>query len=101
VPSSVRPDSSRELLRVTDVSLSFGGLAALKNVSLEVNEGEIVSIIGPNGAGKTTLFNTISGLYSPNKGAIEVAGQPVTGYPAYQRAWASAGPFRILNCSKR
>jgi ABC-type branched-subunit amino acid transport system ATPase component/ABC-type branched-subunit amino acid transport system permease subunit len=86
IDKTERPDSNRELLRVTDVSLSFGGLAALKNVSFEVNEGEIVSIIGPNGAGKTSLFNTISGLYSPNMGAIEVAGQSVTGYPAHRRA---------------
>ena len=53
------------LLSVEALSLSFGGLAALSEVSFEVGEGEIFSLIGPNGAGKTTVFNVLTGLYRP------------------------------------
>ncbi|WP_376788491.1 ABC transporter ATP-binding protein [Thermoflexus sp.] len=57
-------------LQVRDVTLHFGGVTALANVSLDVYEGEILAIIGPNGAGKTSLLNCISGLYRPQKGSI-------------------------------
>ena len=53
------------LLKFEDVSLSFGGITALKNVSFDVKENSITSIIGPNGAGKTSVFNCISGIYTP------------------------------------
>ncbi|NNG02149.1 MAG: ABC transporter ATP-binding protein [Desulfobacteraceae bacterium] len=56
--------------QVQNLSLSFGGLAALSDVSFEVDKGEIYAVIGPNGAGKTTLFNCISGLYRPDQGRI-------------------------------
>jgi len=58
------------LLKFEDVSLSFGGITALKNVSFDVKENSITSIIGPNGAGKTSVFNCISGIYSPDSGNI-------------------------------
>jgi len=58
------------LLQVNDISLSFGGVHALTDVSFEVRPGEIFSIIGPNGAGKTSMLNCISGRYQPNKGSI-------------------------------
>ena len=58
------------LLKFNDVSLSFGGITALKNVSFEVKENDITSIIGPNGAGKTSIFNCISGIYTPDSGNI-------------------------------
>jgi branched-chain amino acid transport system ATP-binding protein len=58
------------ILEVKDVSKYFGGLAALKNINLAIQEGEIRGIIGPNGAGKTTLFNVISGVYKPTSGQI-------------------------------
>jgi branched-chain amino acid transport system ATP-binding protein len=55
---------------VSNLSISFGGLTALDNISFEVRQGEIYAIIGPNGAGKTTLFNCINGIYHPNAGEI-------------------------------
>lgn len=58
------------LLDVNSISISFGGLAAVSDVSFHVERGEIVSIIGPNGAGKTTIFNLITGLYKLNEGSI-------------------------------
>ncbi len=58
------------ILKLEDVHMSFGKVAALAGVSLEVREGEIHSIIGPNGAGKTVMMNCINGLYRPQKGNI-------------------------------
>ena len=58
------------ILRVEDVTMQFGGVVAVNNLSFEVNEHEIVSIIGPNGAGKTTVFNAVTGVYEPTNGAI-------------------------------
>jgi branched-chain amino acid transport system ATP-binding protein len=57
-------------LKVERVSLNFGGVRALSEVSLEVASGELVSVIGPNGAGKTSLLNCISGFYHPTSGKI-------------------------------
>ncbi len=57
-------------LKIEDIHLSFGGVAAISGVSLEINQSEIVSVIGPNGAGKTSLLNCISGLYHPQRGRI-------------------------------
>ncbi len=67
------------LLRLKDLSISFGGVAAVQKVSLDIPQGKIYSIIGPNGAGKTTLFNIISGIYAPNAGSVTLAGRNVTG----------------------
>src|SRR6185436_15061966 len=61
------------------VSRSFGGLRAVDNVSLRVEEGGLYGIIGPNGAGKTTLFNVINGFLAPGSGTIDFAGAPLTG----------------------
>ena len=71
------------LLEVKNVSKRFGGLWALRNVSFEVEEGEIIGIIGPNGAGKTTLFNCITGFYKPDTGRIVFRGEDITGLPPY------------------
>ena len=60
----------KTLLKFEDVSLSFGGITALKNVSFDVKENSITSIIGPNGAGKTSVFNCISGIYTRDNGSI-------------------------------
>lgn len=66
-------------LVVRDLSVSFGGIQALKSVSLDVPEGAIVAVIGPNGSGKSTLFNAITGLVHPQSGRIEFAGQRLIG----------------------
>ena len=71
------------ILKVEGVTKTFGGLAALKGVSFDVDEGTILGLIGPNGAGKTTLFNVISGFYAPDKGQVLFAGKPVSHLKAY------------------
>jgi len=63
--------------QVDNLSISFGGIKALQDVSFTMDKGEIFSVIGPNGAGKTTLFNCISGLYKPNHGNIRFKGNKV------------------------
>jgi ABC-type branched-subunit amino acid transport system ATPase component len=63
------------LFEATDLSKSFGGLAALQGVDLRVDEGEIVGLIGPNGAGKTTFFNLVTGIYAPTQGSVSFQGQ--------------------------
>lgn len=73
-------------LVVDNISLSFGGVKALKNVSLEVNEQEILAVIGPNGAGKTSLLNSINGFYRPQEGRIFFDGQDITRFPSHRRA---------------
>ena len=60
----------RQVLGVNDVTMQFGGVVAVNNLSLHVNEGEIVALIGPNGAGKTTAFNVITGVYAPSNGQV-------------------------------
>jgi branched-chain amino acid transport system ATP-binding protein len=62
------------LLRVEDISLAFGGIRALDNISFEVRQGEILAIIGPNGAGKSSLLNIINGFYQPREGVITFKG---------------------------
>jgi branched-chain amino acid transport system ATP-binding protein len=72
------------LLEARLVSKSFGGLAALDGVDLEVPEGSIVSLIGPNGAGKTTFFNCVTGFQPPDRGTILFRGKPVTGLKPFE-----------------
>ena len=64
----------KNVLKVEDITMQFGGVVAVDNLSLEVNEGEIVALIGPNGAGKTTAFNVITGVYAPTNGCISYCG---------------------------
>lgn len=66
---------SNNVLRVNDITMQFGGVVAVDNLSLEVNEGEIVALIGPNGAGKTTAFNCITGVYEPTNGSVSFYGK--------------------------
>lgn len=73
-------------LRVEGVSIRFGGLVVLDDVSFSVRRGEIFALIGPNGAGKTTLFNVISGVYSPTAGKVILNGEDVTRDPPFRLA---------------
>lgn len=70
---------SKKILETKDLSISFGGLKAVSDVNLHVDEGELLGLIGPNGAGKTTLFNMLSGVYTPTSGDIILDGERVNG----------------------
>ncbi len=74
------------LLKLNDLHISYGGIKAVKGISLEVNQGELVTLIGANGAGKTTTLKAIAGLLSPARGSIEYEGQSIGGIPSYQLA---------------
>jgi branched-chain amino acid transport system ATP-binding protein len=67
---------SETILKVANVSKRFGGLQALSDVGIEIHRGQVYGLIGPNGAGKTTFFNVLTGLYTPDSGTFELAGQP-------------------------
>ena len=69
--------SKENVLKVENVTMQFGGVIAVDNLNLEVNQGEIVSLIGPNGAGKTTAFNVITGVYAPTNGAVYYKGSKI------------------------
>jgi branched-chain amino acid transport system ATP-binding protein len=71
------------MLTLERVTKRFGGLTAVREVSLEVRAGDLLGIIGPNGAGKTTLFNVIAGYYRPDEGRVRFDGHDVTGRPAH------------------
>ena len=73
-----------ELLKVDNINVYYGAIHAIKGISLEVNEGEIVTLIGANGAGKSTTLKTISGLMRPKTGSIEFEGQDITKVPAHK-----------------
>ena len=68
---------SKNVLKVENVTMQFGGVVAVDNLNMEINEGEIVALIGPNGAGKTTAFNVITGVYQPTNGAVWFNGEKV------------------------
>ena len=72
------------MLTVNDINVFYGAIHAIKGVSLEVNEGEIVTLIGANGAGKSTILRTISGLLKPKTGSIQFEGQEIAGIPAHE-----------------
>ena len=73
-----------ELLKVDNVSMVFGGLRAVSNLSMHIAEGELIGLIGPNGAGKTTAFNMITGVYTPTEGKVYFNGQQSSGKKSYQ-----------------
>jgi branched-chain amino acid transport system ATP-binding protein len=73
-------------LHVDNISLSFGGIKALQNISFDVRAGEILSVIGPNGAGKTSLINSVNGFYKPQRGRVLLDGHDITALPAHERA---------------
>ena len=67
----------KNVLKLEDITMQFGGVVAVNDLSLEVNEGEIVALIGPNGAGKTTCFNCITGVYEPTNGVVSFNGKVI------------------------
>ncbi|HEV7887433.1 MAG TPA: ATP-binding cassette domain-containing protein, partial [Acidimicrobiales bacterium] len=73
----------RAVLELDQVSMTFGGVHAMQDVSLTVHDGEVFGIIGPNGAGKTTLFNCVTGVFRPTAGAIRLDGKPIVGKPPH------------------
>jgi branched-chain amino acid transport system ATP-binding protein len=74
------------LLQTLDVTVRFGGVTALQDVSIAAEAGRITGLIGPNGAGKTTIFNVITGLQAPTSGRVLIDDQPVTDLPVHRRA---------------
>ncbi|MCS7184146.1 MAG: ATP-binding cassette domain-containing protein [Patescibacteria group bacterium] len=83
------------LLELKKISKSFGGIKAVDEVSLEIEEGKIYSLIGPNGAGKTTLFNIISGFILPDEGKIIFRGEEITNFDIWQRASYLSRTFQL------
>lgn len=86
-----RPGDPNEVISVSNLSFSVGGLSILSEISFSVDEGEFVAIIGPNGAGKSTLFNLLSGLLRPSGGAIHMRQQNVTSLSAHRRSALGLG----------
>ena len=90
------------LLSAERLTLGFGGVKAVQDLSFSVEAGEVFSIVGPNGAGKTTVFNLISRIHDPDQGTILFDGQDITKVPAQPSPnWASPAPFRTPSCSSR
>ena len=82
------------VLKVASVSKRFGGLQALSDVGITINQGQVYGLIGPNGAGKTTFFNVITGLYTPDSGSFELGGKPYK--PSAVHEVAKAGIARTF-----
>src|SRR4051812_14913612 len=74
------------VLELRELSIRFGGLQALDDLSMRINEWEIVGLIGPNGAGKTTAFNCVTGFYRANRGRVLYRGEDVTNVPPHRKA---------------
>ena len=92
------------MLTVENLTKAFDGFLAVKNVSFEVAEGEILGLIGPNGSGKSTTFNLVAGALRPTSGSVRFLGREITGLPAYRVAHAGIGrtyqiprPFKKLS----
>jgi len=78
--------TARTILRVENLTRTFGGFAAVSGLSFEVKEGEVLGLVGPNGAGKTTTFNVVTGYLKPTSGSVEFLGQKVTGFVPHRLA---------------
>ena len=84
-------------LSATDITIRFGGLTAVDNVSFTIPEGGVVSLIGPNGAGKTTFFNVLTGLYAPTSGIVRLGDRNITAMPPHKIAsWGMARTFQNI-----
>ena len=68
---------STPVLHVEHITMQFGGVVAVNDLSMDIYPGEIVALIGPNGAGKTTAFNCITGVYEPTNGRVDFMGEPI------------------------
>ena len=68
---------SENVLKLENITMQFGGVVAVDDLSMEINKGQIVALIGPNGAGKTTAFNTVTGVYEPTNGQVSFLGKPI------------------------
>ncbi|MDB3914167.1 ATP-binding cassette domain-containing protein, partial [Flavobacteriaceae bacterium] len=79
------------ILRAENIAKSYSGRQVVKDISLEVKQGEIVGLLGPNGAGKTTSFYMIVGMIKPNSGKIFLNDEEITSYPMYKRAQKGIG----------
>ena len=88
------------ILAATGVTMQFGGLRALGDVSFELAEGEIIGLIGPNGAGKTTLFNCLTGLYAPTAGTVTLRGERCRRTRRWSPRRASRARSRTSGCSR-
>jgi len=84
-------NNGNTILKVEDLSLTFGNVHALNNVSLDVRDGEVLAVIGPNGAGKTCLLNCLSGFYHPQSGNIHFEGRDISNVPSHKRAALGIG----------
>ena len=83
-PRSTAPSGGGPVLEVQNLTLKFGGLTALDDVSFHIDQGEILGLIGPNGAGKTTCFNAVTGVYRPTSGDIRFQGGSIVGMKRYK-----------------
>ena len=91
LPTAVVAETSAPLLSIKGLSMRFGGIVALDNISFDVKAGRICGLIGPNGAGKTTLFNCLSRLYQPGTGTIHFAGERLLELPRHRVARLGIG----------
>lgn len=94
---------AENVLKLNNITMQFGGVVAVNNFSMDVNQGEIVAIIGPNGAGKTTAFNVITGVYAPTNGSVSFLGNTIiSNYPQgkMQKLYAGeeSGTYTDLVC---
>ena len=78
--------NNKEVVKLENISLSFGKRKILENINISINAGEIVGLLGPNGVGKSTIFNLITGLLKPNYGSIKINSKIVNDYPIYLRS---------------
>ena len=84
VVNTARKGDKMSLLSIDGLTQRFGGLQAVSDFNIELEEGSLTGLIGPNGAGKTTIFNLISGFYQPTEGTITLAGKPTRGLKPHQ-----------------
>ncbi|HBH62887.1 MAG TPA: ABC transporter ATP-binding protein [Nitrospiraceae bacterium] len=90
------------LLEVKGVSMFFGGLAAISDVSFDIQKGDILGLIGPNGAGKTTMFNVVNGFYAPSKGTVFFKGKKISGMKPHQICkFGMARTFQVVKPLQR